>query len=250
MKCSRFQASKRDTTATRTKLRDPLGAAAAGYSPLAQQDPLPSQPTSSTRSQDQPWDAAARATVWRVPRVSAAGGGGAGGHDESADPLCGPKHSLKPNRMDRDAWKSRWGRKTPSRASLSLAKHLPKSMALCSVASANEDKAVYCFSSGRADAPQRRPFACLREAACKYLGAFQGDLALTRGFCLLARCPGSRQCQGPSSPVPDGKSGITSLNSHLRLHSSLIHPSWCVFLQCPVGTGSKAGRAIPKSLVS
>lgn len=34
-----------------------------------------------------------------------------GGHDESTDPLCGPKHSLKPNHMDTDAWKSRWGRK-------------------------------------------------------------------------------------------------------------------------------------------
>lgn len=44
-------------------------------------------------------------------------GGGLGGEggearaDENADPLCGPKRSLKPNRMYADAWKSRWGRK-------------------------------------------------------------------------------------------------------------------------------------------
>lgn len=31
--------------------------------------------------------------------------------DESADPLCGPKCSLKPNRMSVGAWKSRWGHK-------------------------------------------------------------------------------------------------------------------------------------------
>lgn len=38
-------------------------------------------------------------------------GGGQGRADESADPLCGPKCSLKPNRMSVGAWKSRWGHK-------------------------------------------------------------------------------------------------------------------------------------------
>lgn len=39
------------------------------------------------------------------------GWGGQGRADESADPLCGPERSLKPNHMSVHAWKSRWGRK-------------------------------------------------------------------------------------------------------------------------------------------
>lgn len=44
-------------------------------------------------------------------------------------------------------------------ALLSLMKHLPKSMVLCWVASANEEKAIYCFSGKRLTHHKKGPFA-------------------------------------------------------------------------------------------
>lgn len=39
------------------------------------------------------------------------GGGDQAEQMKSADPLCGPKCSLKPSRVSVRAWKSRWGHK-------------------------------------------------------------------------------------------------------------------------------------------
>lgn len=133
------------------KARDPWGAASPGSGPAAQQDPSPHRHPSKRR-QGQPRDAAATARC--LPRGSAAGGsrrgrgGGQGRADESADPLCGPKCSLKPTACPWAPGKA-GGVIKPVAASLSLMKHLPKSMALCWVASANEEKAFYCFSGER-----------------------------------------------------------------------------------------------------
>lgn len=77
------------------------------------------------------------------------GGVGPGRADESADPLCGPKVLIKTQPRVRARLEKPVGSQTPSLAWLSLMRHLPKSMALCWVASANEEKAVYCFSGGK-----------------------------------------------------------------------------------------------------